>query len=113
MQDVVKYFLLALVSCYSLMSFGQKKNASYELHISRDEGPVRIDGKADETVWKQAEVARNFFMVLPMDTSYAKVTTEVQMAYDRQNIYLLAVCYKALPGPEMVESLRRDFAFLK
>ena len=52
-------------------------------------------------------------MVLPMDTSLAQVNTLVKMTYDAHHIYLLAICYNERPGPYMVESLRRDFAFLK
>src|SRR5664279_2185797 len=54
-----------------------------------------------------------FFHGASYDTSQARVKTEVQMTFDKNNLYLLAVCYNALPGPEMVESLRRDFDFLK
>jgi hypothetical protein len=53
-----------------------------------------------------------FFMILPMDTSFAKLRTTVRMAYDDKNIYLLVENYIPAPG-YMVESLRRDFAFLK
>ena len=67
----------------------------------------------NETVWQEAEPANNFFMVLPMDTSKAKVPTEVRMTYDDKNIYIIAVCYLVKPGPYMVESLRRDFVFGK
>ncbi|MDB5140132.1 MAG: hydrolase [Mucilaginibacter sp.] len=67
----------------------------------------------DEQAWKDAEVAKNFWMVTPMDTSVAKVRTEVRMAYDQKNIYILVVCFKGLPGPNMVESLKRDFSFQK
>jgi hypothetical protein len=52
-------------------------------------------------------------MVLPMDTSLAKVPTVVKMTYDEQNLYILAICYTTIPGPYMVESLKRDFSFLK
>ncbi len=67
----------------------------------------------DEPAWRDAEIASNFFMVLPMDTSFAKLKTEVRMTYDKQNIYLLAICYNGLAGPYMVESLKRDFSFVK
>ncbi len=67
----------------------------------------------DEQAWLDAEPASGFFMVLPMDTSRAEVKTEVRMTYDRQNLYLIAICYNLLKGPYMVESLKRDFAFLK
>ena len=52
-------------------------------------------------------------MILPMDTSLAHVKTEVRMMYDADFLYLSAVCYDGMPGPYMVESLRRDFSFTK
>lgn len=94
-------------------SIAQKKNGSYQLHIHKATSQIQIDGRGDEDAWKQAETATDFYMILPMDTSYAKVRTDVSMTYDEQNIYLLVINYNGLPGPYMVESLRRDFAFLK
>ncbi len=75
--------------------------------------PIKIDGIADEQAWRDADSASDFFMILPMDTSFANVRTDVKMTYDQQNIYLLVINYNGAPGPYMVESLRRDFAFLK
>jgi hypothetical protein len=47
-----------------------------------------------------------------MDTDRAKVRTDVRMAYDDQHLYLSAICYHGdVPGPYMVESLRRDWSF--
>ena len=104
---------LLLLCSYFLCSItlAQKKNSTFMLTIKRTTDAIRIDGKADEEVWKRAEKARDFFMVLPMDTSLAAVKTEVAMTYDSTNLYLLAICYNTLPGPYMVESLRRDFSF--
>lgn len=67
----------------------------------------------DEQAWADAEGATDFFMVLPMDTSHARVRTEVRMTYDDKALYLIAVCYQGVSGPYYVESLRRDFAFGK
>ena len=108
-----KIFLLIYGCLFSISIMAQKINASYELHIYHTAEHVRVDGIADEPVWKATEAARDFFMVTPMDTSYAEVKTEVSMTYDKSNLYLLAICYNALPGPDMVESLRRDFDFQK
>lgn len=92
----------------------QKQNESYQLHISRATSPITLDGVVDEPAWQAAEVATDFWMVLPMDTSRARVRTDVRMTYDANNIYLSAVCYHGyVPGPYMVESLRRDWAFVK
>ncbi|GAB4021764.1 hypothetical protein GCM10028808_67630 [Spirosoma migulaei] len=92
----------------------QKKNESYQLHINRATSPVIVDGNVEEPAWQTAEVASDFWMVLPMDTSRARVRTDVRMTYDDHNVYLSAICYHGdVPGPYMVESLRRDWAFVK
>jgi hypothetical protein len=98
-------FLIALL----LSASAQKKNAQYQYNLSKTK-PILIDGIVD-SAWYNTELASNFYMVLPMDTSFAKVKTEVRMAYDEDHLYLIAICYNGLPGPYMVESLRRDFTF--
>jgi hypothetical protein len=99
--------------CCSFCGYAQKINEAYQIHPRQITTPIRVDGVMDDPAWLEAEVATDFYMVLPMDTSYARVRTEVRMAYDREHLYLIAVCYKKLSGPNMVESLRRDFAFTK
>ncbi len=110
---MLKFSFFVCACLLYFTSSSQKKNASFELHIYRTTVPVKIDGDVNDPAWRTAEVAKNFFMVLPMDTSLAKVKTEVSMSYDKSNLYLLAICHKALPGRDFVESLRRDFDFLK
>lgn len=92
----------------------QKKNEAYQLHIRRATSPIVTDGSAHEPAWESAEVAGNFWMVLPMDTGRAKVRTDVRMAYDSRRLYLSAICYYGdVPGPRyIVESLRRDWSFV-
>jgi hypothetical protein len=94
-------------------SSAQKVNNQYNLSIRKTSQPVQIDGIVDDAAWKEADKARDFFMVLPMDTSFANIKTEVQMSYDDQFLYLVAVCYYGKKGNYVVESLRRDFAFQK
>jgi hypothetical protein len=107
--SVLLSFLMLLAAT---RTSAQKKNDSYKIGITRMASPVLIDGEMDEA-WTTAEVATDFYMVLPMDTSKAKVRTEVRAAYDDDHLYLLVHCYHAVKGPYMVESLRRDFAFGK
>lgn len=109
----MKRILLLAACCIAITGMAQKKNSAFELHIKKAIATITIDGVMDETDWQQADVAGNFFMVLPMDTSHAKVPTEVRMTYDAQNLYIITVCNLVKPGPYMVESLRRDFAFGK
>ncbi len=90
---------------------GQKKNSNFVLNIKRASSPIVIDGVMNEAAWKQADVAGNFHMITPMDTSMANVNTEVRMTYDDNNLYLIAVCYYWNDDPNFVESLRRDWNF--
>lgn len=103
--------ILILLCSYHV--FAQKKNSGYRLHIHKTNTPIVLDGAMSESAWQQAEAATDFFMVLPMDTSKAKVPTDVRMCYDDHNLYIIAVCYKTIQGANMVESLRRDFSFTK
>lgn len=108
--------IIPLVFCCSLFAItvmAQKKNESCQLQMRKAVSPVKIDGVIDEAAWQQAGVTTQFHMVLPMDTSLAKLRTDVRMTYDDNNIYLLVENYTTGEGPYMVESLRRDFSFLK
>ncbi len=113
MVSFSKIFYTAFLLGLSLLAHSQKKNIGFEYRIHRTNDPVLIDGLENDAAWRQAEVATDFYQVLPMDTSRAVVRTEVRMLFDDQYLYLLAVNYNKLSGPYMVESLRRDFNFEK
>ena len=89
----------------------QKPNQAYQYHIFSTDSEIKVDGIADESVWQDAQVATDFFMVQPIDTSFARTRTEVRMTYDQKNLYILVTNYKPVPGSLVVESLRRDFSF--
>lgn len=108
-----KLSLLLSILLSVIFSFAQKKNADYRIHIRKTAESVLVDGSENDAAWQNAESASNFFMVLPMDTSHARVNTEVKMTYDQENIYLLAICYHEPGQRYMVESLKRDFTFGK
>ncbi len=110
-----KLFLsfLLIVIVFPKITSAQKINAAYEYKMQQSLSPIKIDGIADDEEWKNVPLVTDFHQVLPMDTSRAKVPTEVKMTYDEKNIYILFVNYDKLPGPYMVESLKRDFNFAK
>ncbi|HLO80037.1 MAG TPA: DUF5916 domain-containing protein, partial [Chitinophagaceae bacterium] len=83
------------------------------MNIKRTSQVVNIDGMADDKAWEEADPADSFYSVLPMDYSEARVKTEVKMCFDDKFIYIIAICHKLVPGVNMVESLRRDFNFVK
>lgn len=105
--------LIIIASAPSSPLFAQKKNEEFRLAIKRTISPIVIDGEVEEAGWEAAQIAGDFYMVLPMDTGSARVRTDVRMTYDDENLYLLAECYHLLSGRYFVESLRRDFNFGK
>lgn len=112
-HHTAKILFLLFICCLAYPASAQKQNAGYRYHIRRANSPVTIDGVPDDQAWQQADSTSPFHMVLPMDTSLAKVPTVVRMTYDDKNLYILAVCYTNVSGPYMVESLKRDFSFVK
>jgi hypothetical protein len=110
----MKLFFSTLFSLImATFSFAQKKNNEYQLNMQKTISAIKIDGVMDEKAWEVAAVAKDFNMVLPMDTSLALVKTTVRMTYDDNNLYIIAECFKGKEGADMVESLRRDFGFQK
>jgi len=107
------FFFFALFILIFQTTRAQKINQKFQYHIHKTSERITIDGIMQEAVWKNAEVATSFAMVLPMDTSIAKVPTEVRMTYDNDNLYIIATCYKSVAGKDMVESLKRDWNFGK
>jgi hypothetical protein len=105
--------ILFLLLLLSQSADAQKKNESYQLHIKKTTTSINIDGETNDEAWSTAELANNFNMMLPMDTSKARVRTDVRMTYDDENVYVLAECYNLVPGSYIVESLRRDFFYTK
>ena len=105
--------VLILVGEEYFFADAQKKNGLFQIHVAKAISAIKVDGIMDEEAWKYAEVAKNFFMVLPMDTSISKAHTEVRMSYDDHNIYLFAECFQTMRGPNYVQSLRNDWTFGK
>lgn len=104
-------FIFNFFIFFSTYLSAQKINDAYEIHCNKAVDEIIIDGVLDELSWQNAEVADNFFMMLPMDTSYANAKTEVRVTYDEKNFYISAICYDDLPGGYVVESMKRDFSF--
>ena len=98
-----------LIGCYSLNA--QKINQRFELHIRKSISPIVIEGKIDEAGWQNADAVSSFYMVLPMDTSFAQVPTEVRMTFDDKNLYLSAVCFNKIPYGKIPKMGKAHFGY--
>jgi len=117
-MSFIKLLILSLLSLFFILNdavlLGQHKAVNrdrYRIHITYTEEKITIDGLLEENIWQIAEKAVNFQRVTPTDTGYAIAQTVAMIAYDKNNIYVGAICYDPTPGKRPVQSLRRDFTF--
>jgi hypothetical protein len=101
------FFLLLLTQSV----IAQKVNDNYLLKCNRVTDEINVDGVLDEMTWINADVARDFHMIQPMDTALAEAKTEVRVAYDDKNFYISAECFIKNREDIVVESMKRDFMF--
>jgi hypothetical protein len=107
---------ITLFLCLNTILFGQSKGINrekYRINTTETNNTINVDGILDEPAWLTAEIATHFQRVLPTDTGFAIAQTEVRVIYDQSTLYVGIVCYDPTPGKRPVESLRRDFNFLK
>jgi hypothetical protein len=108
---MVKRTTLLVLFLASSIAWGQNKNAPGKpLGIRKAQGTIVLDGKLDEDDWKQADVAKDFFLNYPVDTALAPFQTEARVTFDDHHLYVSFVCYDD-QTPDIVQSLRRDFEF--
>jgi hypothetical protein len=73
---------------------------------------IVIDGVFDEAAWALAEPASDFVQQWPDPGAPASERTEVRILYDRENLYIAALCHdSAGPAGIVVNDQRRDFDF--
>jgi hypothetical protein len=102
--------------CSNTILFGQSKGINrdkYRINTTETTNNINIDGILDEPAWKTADKATHFQRVLPTDTGFAAAQTEVKVIYNKSTLFVGIVCWDSTPGRRPVESLRRDFNFLK
>lgn len=85
----------------------------YRIHITQTDNKMNVDGNLDEEPWMSAERTGSFQRVTPTDTGFAIAQTEVMLTYDKSNLYVGIICHDPTRGKRPVESLRRDYSFMK
>lgn len=106
--------MLFCTLCFSTLCIAQKINSDYLLHIHKTSTPIIVDGLIEESAWKEADVAKNFHMIVPLDNRPATQHSEARMTFDDKYFYFAVIFYNnKTKGPYNVESFRRDFSFVK
>jgi len=79
------------------------------VHI--EEGTIVVDGEFTEPEWELAEVAGDFIQNEPLTGQPASEPTEVRVLYDKDNLYIGAICYDSAGEKGfVVRGLKRDFS---
>ncbi|MEM9326547.1 MAG: DUF5916 domain-containing protein [Bacteroidota bacterium] len=109
-----RLLFLAIFNLITTLCWAQGQQAgdprdSYQLKIAQTDEQINIDGQMDEEVWKQADVASDFWLKFPRDGVRAEKRTEVRATYDDRFLYILAVCYDT--DKYVVQTLKRDSRF--
>lgn len=106
--------LLILLLLTSLLGWSQKVNQDYQLHIDKTDAEITIDGLLNEDIWNTVDVAKDFFMIQPVDDKKATQYSEARMTFDDRYLYISLIFFNnSVKGPYNVESYKRDFAFNK
>jgi hypothetical protein len=86
------YLLFSLITSLGF-SQGPKKN----LHTQFTTEKITVDGKFDEEIWKNAEIATDFVMYRPDNGKLQskESRTEVKVVYDNEALYVSATMYEA------------------
>lgn len=106
-----RFFLLLAVCCLHLNIFAQNKPGT-EIHIKKARGEIKLDGIIDEPDWLSADVAKDWFLNYPVDTTLSPFQTEVRLTFNEQYFYVSYICYDD-KSPDLINSLRRDFEYEK
>ena len=102
-------FMLNAQSDTSEENFAPAENP-VEINVNKASGPISIDGRLDEDVWKGASSVSDFFRREPRQGGDIKYKTEVKFLYDEKNLYIGAICSDSMGMKGIrVQDLRRDF----
>lgn len=104
------YCVLLTILTFQSAFAQQKNNPGKGLDIRKAQGTIQLDGELNEPDWQSADVAKDFFLNYPVDTTFAPFQTEARVTFDEHNLYVSFVCYDD-QTPDIVQSLRRDFEF--
>ena len=90
---------------YAQDAKSQREIKAYRLSENQQ---VKLDGRVEESFWKQIDPATGFRMQEPEEGAPATEETEVRIAYDREYLYIGAILYDREPSKIKATQKRRD-----
>ena len=79
-------------------------------NIKKVQSQPKIDGKLNEPIWNNLDIAKNFSQIEPNNgkAERKKQKTEVKICYDNKNIYFGIMMYDNAPDSILKELSKRD-----
>jgi len=77
---------------------------------ARAAGPIRVDGRLEETSWRQAAAATSFVQQAPTPGAAASQRTEARVLYTDDALYVGMRLYDSAPDSVAAQLARRDAA---
>lgn len=108
-----KHLLVFLFSILYGQVVAQNLPSEASVTVRQAEGEIKIDGILDEDTWQRADVAKGFYLTFPVDNDFPTSQTEVKMTFDDDFLYFGVICHDPTAGKYIVESLRRDFDWIR
>lgn len=84
-------------------------NDNTSLPIKKALSKIEVDGELTEAAWQEAGLVSDFWEKFPSSSRRAAKRTEVRLLFDKEFIYLSAVCFDS--GAHIIQSLKRDRPF--
>ena len=81
---------------------------SQEVTVKYTEDKIEIDGSPNDSAWKNADIASDFWQWRPTDSVKAVKQTEFKALFDKENLYFLVKAYTKEKN-FTVYNLKRDF----
>ncbi len=69
---MIRNILISLLTLFINNLYSQKINQDFKIHPKKIDEKIKIDGLINENEWKNADVAKNFFMITPVDGKKAQ-----------------------------------------
>ncbi len=105
-----KIFIVFLLLAYQIVIAQEDKKfdfkEDFQYHINAAEDEIIVDGKLEESTWKNAAVGTDFWQKIPYFGESADPDTKFWLAYDDKNLYLAVKCIQ--PEPVTITTLKRD-----
>ena len=79
----------------------------------RTDGPIRIDGRLDESIYTATEAIEGFVQQEPDEGKPATERTEAWVLFDADHVYVAARCWETQPARRVANEMRRDTSQLR